>query len=240
VGLSGNENHPCYIIGNMSLRKPLKRLTIEEHRNRLVELGYKLPGADTQMGIALECFLIKPNRDVEHKDAKYWIEQECVKRTGKKCEDPDKQIRSLHQRGILKKIGNGIYRYDPDDLDRELGGEFPAAVRKQILERDHHKCVMCGLGKEDGVIVHVDHKVPRNRGGRGTLANGQTLCSVHNYRKKNLSQAEMGQRFFEQLRDDARKGDLSSPEARAHMQLIDEVLLAYRRFEDLLGEFRDQ
>lgn len=49
---------------------------------------------------------------------------------------------------------------------------FPPQVRKAILERDHHRCVLCGSTEN----LEADHITPWSKGGADTLANGRTLC----------------------------------------------------------------
>jgi hypothetical protein len=45
--------------------------------------------------------------------------------------------------------------------------------------------------------------VPLDKGGTNTIDNGQTLCSEHNFLKKNYSQTEFGKRFLIRLYNDA-------------------------------------
>lgn len=46
-------------------------------------------------------------------------------------------------------------------------------LRKQVLARDGQKCVICGAGTD----LHVQHKIPLDKGGINHLANLVTLCS---------------------------------------------------------------
>jgi 5-methylcytosine-specific restriction endonuclease McrA len=86
--------------------------------------------------------------------------------------------------------------------------EFPADVKEQIFKRDNYKCIVCGRGREDGVKIHADHKIPIEKGGTNTIDNGQTLCSEHNFLKKTYSQTEFGKRFIIRLYKEAKeKGD---------------------------------
>jgi hypothetical protein len=59
------------------------------------------------------------------------------------------------------------------------------AIRWQVFQRDGWRCVACGRGAHDEVILHVDHIVPRSRGGRDELDNFQTLCNACNLGKSN-------------------------------------------------------
>lgn len=59
------------------------------------------------------------------------------------------------------------------------------AIRWQVFQRDQWKCVACGRNSHDGAILHVDHILPRSRGGLDVLDNFQTLCNICNIGKSN-------------------------------------------------------
>lgn len=59
--------------------------------------------------------------------------------------------------------------------------------------------VICGRGDKDGVEIHVDHIKAKDNGGKATIENGKTLCSQHNFLKKNLKQTETGKKMFIRL-----------------------------------------
>lgn len=151
----------------------------------------------SQLDILKEYFINNPNRDIKHPEVVDWATSEWEKRTGEKFRDPDRGIRSLAQQGFLQKISKGVYRYDPeyahkrDDLE-----DFTPSQKEQILKRDDYKCVICGMGINEGVELHVDHIKPKDFGGKATIENGQTLCSRHNFLKKNLKQTETGKKMF--------------------------------------------
>jgi len=153
----------------------------------------------TQSEIIMEFFKNNPNRNIEHPEIVDWVNKEYTKRTGKVFRDPDRQIRQLAQKGFLIKISKGIYKYDPNFIvERELE-DFTESQKKQILERDNYKCVLCGRGIKDGVELHVDHIKPKDFGGEATIENGQILCAQHNFMKKNLKQTETGKKMFIRL-----------------------------------------
>ena len=58
---------------------------------------------------------------------------------------------------------------------------------------------MCGRGQRDGVEIHADHIIPKDRGGESKIENGQTLCAPHNSRKKKLKETESGRQMFIEL-----------------------------------------
>ena len=66
-----------------------------------------------------------------------------------------------------------------------------AGIRWQVFERDDFKCVACGLSAIDGAILHVDHIIPRSKGGKDEMDNYQTLCHKCNIGKSNKSQINL-------------------------------------------------
>ncbi len=65
------------------------------------------------------------------------------------------------------------------------------ALRWQVFQRDDWRCVSCGRDSSAGIILHVDHIVPRSRGGQDTLANYQTLCHLCNIGKSNKDDTDL-------------------------------------------------
>ncbi|MGB1205984.1 MAG: HNH endonuclease [Chitinophagales bacterium] len=159
----------------------------------------------TQLNLLREFFIKNPLRDIAHPEVVDWATTEWKKRTGGVFRDPDRGIRTLSQKGFLIKIAKGIYRYDPEYVHNRKLEDFTSAQKKAILERDGYKCVICGRGKKDGVELHVDHIKAKDKGGKATLANGQVLCAMHNFRKKNYKQTETGKKMFIRLYEAAKE-----------------------------------
>jgi len=162
----------------------------------------------TIAGLIMEYFKNHPNRDLEHGPVVDWVEEQYLRLYGKKPRDPWRDIRKLYQKGVLVKVRKGIYRYNPDMIQRKELYEFPPKVKEAIFKRDGYKCVVCGRGRKDGVELCADHIRPHDKGGENIIDNGQTLCTEHNLLKKNYSQTEAGKRYFIKLYEQAvRKGD---------------------------------
>lgn len=67
-----------------------------------------------------------------------------------------------------------------------------AGLRWEVLARDNWTCCSCGRStREDGVVLHVDHIVPRSKGGTDEIDNLQTLCSKCNIGKSNLDDTDL-------------------------------------------------
>ena len=56
-------------------------------------------------------------------------------------------------------------------------------LRREIKERDHYTCQICGKYMPDEVGLHIDHIVPVSKGGKSIPSNLQVLCSKCNGKK---------------------------------------------------------
>lgn len=159
----------------------------------------------SQSQLLMEYFMRNPKREIHHPEIVDWAVLEYKQRTGDVFRDPDRAIRKLFQSGWLIKIKKGVYKYDPDLAQVRKLKNFTSAQKKEIFRRDQYRCVVCGKGTQDGVEIHADHIMPKDLGGEATLKNGQTLCSQHNFQKKNYKQTETGKRMFIHLYELAKK-----------------------------------
>lgn len=149
--------------------------------------------------LVMEYFKSHPKEEIPHGPVVDWVEEQYLKLFNKKPRDTWRAIRKLHQEGFLIKVKKGRYKYDPDAIEVKNLYEFSPELKQAIFKRDGYRCVVCGRGREDGVEIHADHKIPIDKGGTNTLENGQTLCSEHNLLKKSYSQTEFGKRFIIRL-----------------------------------------
>lgn len=154
-----------------------------------------------QKDLIIDFFKKNSNRDIKHPEIVDWVVSTYREKTGSVFRDPDRAIRQLAQSGFLIKIAKGIYRYDPERAYKRELQDFTPSQKQEILERDDYKCVICGRGKKEGVDLHIDHIKPKDFGGEATVGNGQTLCSQHNFIKKNFKQTETGKKMFIRLYD---------------------------------------
>lgn len=158
----------------------------------------------SQLDLLLEYFKKNPNRDISHPEIVDWATKEWIERTGKVFRDPDRGIRRLSQDGLLIKVAKGVYRYDPSLVQNRELEDFTEAQKQEIMKRDNYRCVVCGNGRENGIELQVDHIKPKDKGGKATIENGETLCAQHNFLKKNYKQTESGKRFFIRLYEAAK------------------------------------
>lgn len=66
------------------------------------------------------------------------------------------------------------------------GGAYTAAEWAALLALYENKCAYCGASRP----LHVDHRIPIARGGRGDIANVLPACGPCNYRKGTMTEAE--------------------------------------------------
>ena len=159
----------------------------------------------SQIDLLMEFFKKHPHKNIQHPEVVDWATKEWKKRTGNVFRDPDRGIRSLHQKGFLVKAKKGVYRYEPQSITRRKSEDFTQIQKENIFKKDNYKCVICGKGKENGIELHADHIKPKDLGGKAEVSNGQTLCSQHNFLKKNLKQTETGKKMFIRLYELAKK-----------------------------------
>ena len=179
----------------------------------------------TQLHLIKQFFKNNSNKNIAHPKAVDWLVKEWKKKTGKVFRDPDRGIRSLHEQGFLIKVKKGVYRYSSKNTKQLKAKNFSKAQKEKILKRDNYKCVICGLGKKEGLELHVDHIKPKNLGGKSKIKNGQTLCARHNFIKKNLKQTETGKKMFIRLYE------LAKEKKDKHLQsFCSNVLETYEKY----------
>lgn len=88
--------------------------------------------------LIMEYFRMYAKKDLEHGPVVDWVEKQYLKLYGKKPRDTWRDIRRLHQEGILIKVRKGIYRYDPDIIQHKELYEFPLEVKEAIFKRDKY------------------------------------------------------------------------------------------------------
>ena len=161
----------------------------------------------TIKGLIMEFFMDHPNKPIKNHIVTQWVNEEYRKAHDKPPATVSGNINQLHHEKRLIHVGYKVYKYDPDyDRESQLQ-DFPGSVKQAIFRKDDYKCVICGLGEQDGFEIDADHIKPRSKGGTNTLENGQTLCRKHNTLKKDYLQTEAGKRFFIKIYESAKKND---------------------------------
>ena len=173
----------------------------------------------------MEYFEAHPNRVIPTEEIVDWATKTWTDRTGKVFRDPDRGIRRLSQSGKLIKHSKGEYSFHPGEIRSVEISYFSEKLKQRVKERDGFKCVVCGRGEEHGSELHVDHILPIDKGGKATFENGQTLCSQHNFLKKNTHGTEFAKKFFIRHYDLAR--------SKGMVEIADfcaEVIKLYEKF----------
>ena len=174
--------------------------------------------------LIMEYFYAHPNEDLKHGPIVDWVTEEWLKTHETPPRDPWRAIRALHQQGFLIKVKKGVYRYDPASVNQRELEDFMPEQKEEIFKRDNYRCVICGRGPQNGYEIHADHIIPKDLGGKAEISNGQTLCSIHNFRKKNYKQTETGKKMFIHLYELSKEiGDKNT------MQFCEEVLETFEK-----------
>lgn len=159
----------------------------------------------SQSELVMEYFKNHEKQELKHGPVVDWVTEQWLKDHDEPPRDIWRAVRKLHQEGKLIKIKKGVYKFDPNYINKVKLFDFDQTTKKEILRRDNYKCVVCGRGRKDGVELVVDHIKPKDKGGKNHIDNGQTLCMEHNLLKKNYSRTEAGKRYFIKMYEDAVK-----------------------------------
>jgi len=125
---------------------------------------------------------IKNPQVTRAKTNQYKLALEAIDVTSKLLKD--KQDIEIQKRLAMLETALQVAKLDNPNLDiiPTRKGISPK-LRVTVFDRDNYKCQICGKTIEDGVDLHVDHKIPVAHGGTNDLDNLQTLCSECNIGK---------------------------------------------------------
>jgi hypothetical protein len=76
----------------------------------------------------------------------------------------------------------------PVDLKNKSRSKVGPKLRMDIMMRDEYICQICGIGRNDGAILEVDHIHPVSRGGTNDPSNLQVLCRDCNAGKSDRTE----------------------------------------------------
>ena len=84
----------------------------------------------------------------------------------------------------ISKRGEAIWGHRGPD-----SGYVSGSIRYNVLKRAKHRCELCG-GHEEQVALHVDHIIPRSKGGPDDIGNFQALCMTCNTNKRDTDDTD--------------------------------------------------
>ena len=88
--------------------------------------------------------------------------------------------------------GNPVGRQRKCDRSSFYKSSAWKKLRYKVLKTSNGKCALCGCGAADGVVLHVDHIIPRSK--RPDLSldanNLQVLCDACNLAKSNRDEID--------------------------------------------------
>lgn len=97
----------------------------------------------------------------------------------------------------LQKRGSAICQHREN-----ADGYVPGSVRYEVLKRARYRCELCGA-HEGQAALHIDHIVPRAKGGSDDISSFQALCVTCNTNKRDRDNTDF-------------RGVLASYQDRAH------------------------
>ncbi len=102
----------------------------------------------------------------------------------------DRRLRELDPHFVISRMRVGrrsVYKYEGIRPAGEWDFEqISKQLRAQVLDTAKGRCQMCGKTiKQDGVRMHIDHKIPRSWGGKTEIENLWAICSVCNEGKRD-------------------------------------------------------
>lgn len=106
-----------------------------------------------------------------------------------KIHDWQRVIRSLRSDDgwQIETTQNGyILKSDTPIISEKKRDPINQKLRYAVLHRDNSTCQRCGKTVNDGIKLHVDHKIPVDMGGKTVIDNLWTLCNECNLGKKNF------------------------------------------------------
>lgn len=151
--------------------------------------------------------------------------------SGEEQQHLDRRLRDLDRVFDIRRLRRGreilyvLLGERPDQLEER---DVDKTVRFEILQRDGGRCQICGRSAPEGVILHVDHKIPRDWGGSNEEENLWTLCSTCNEGKRNFFANVTDERVRQAMRHKSvhvRIGELlkafaGEPVPKAYIQMV--------------------
>lgn len=86
--------------------------------------------------------------------------------------------------GYVSKRGEAIWGHRGPDT-----GYVSGSTRYEVLKRAKRRCELCGA-HEDQIALHIDHIIPRAKGGSDHLSNFQALCMTCNTNKRDTDDTD--------------------------------------------------
>jgi hypothetical protein len=122
---------------------------------------------------------------LEYKGRKKYCDFDCRNKgmLGKKHSEETIKKMSESKKGYIpvnifkKGKDHPFYKKDRTKVNPRWSAEY-SEWRRKVFERDHYKCVKCGIGQEEGVLLDADHIVPfaHDQNKQFDVKNGRVLC----------------------------------------------------------------
>mgnify|MGYP001163911385 CR=1 FL=1 len=158
----------------------------------------------TKKQYILDFFKNHPGKKYKLKEIDEIVKAEYQKNTGSIDIYVNRSVRALGTQGyipelegVIEKPDRGSYLFRSGEGRLKPKSPFKQNVKEKIKKRDNYQCQWCKTKETNLDPLAIDHIIPEDKGGKGVLENGITLCTICNNRKKNLNASTFGKNMFE-------------------------------------------
>lgn len=104
--------------------------------------------------------------------------------------DITKSIKNILEKEIIEKDITEIKKENKKTNKRQ---HINKSTRYFILKQAGFKCQCCGKkpAKENEIELHIDHIIPKSKGGKDDITNYQVLCNKCNISKSNFDDVDL-------------------------------------------------
>ena len=181
----------------------------------------------SQTEFVMAHFKKQPNQALTLDDWTDELAQQYKKLTGYTARHFRSVARRLYADGRLERVGRGVYKYDPDVIPKPRFSRFTAKQKREIRNRDEHRCVCCGLGRAEGVRLYVDFLDPDLPDSAGHIVNGAVFCARHSPSRNNLSMMDMIMMDFNAFSE-----RIKNEQSKAKSGFYEELTKVYKKYEN--------
>lgn len=125
--------------------------------------------------------LLEMNKAKRSRERQEWAEEKALRVKAKKV---------ARKRKKVVKLATSWKNREAPKYHNNMKSDFYATrewreVRWKVLQKSDGRCTMCGMGRKDGAVLHVDHIKPRSKYKYLELeiSNLQVLCADCNIGK---------------------------------------------------------
>ena len=179
----------------------------------------------------LDFFKTHQNKEYKLNEIDEIVKEDYKKDTGSTDIYVNRYVRALgtqgyipELKGTIQKPKRGSYLFSPGEGKLKPKSPFSQLLKDKIKKRDKYQCQWCKTKETNTEPLAVDHIIPEDKGGKGVLENGITLCTICNNRKKNLNVITFGKNMFKKYLAVSRKNN-----DKKAMKFLNDIIKGYTK-----------